>query len=97
MCNMTYEQFEFWCKHWNMTIEEGYKAMCFTSNIIGQNLSNHYDYANQIANDDNHTYAFKKLVGTIKDDAILLSNFYGNLKSMVFDMLKKHDEENELK
>lgn len=47
MANITYEQFEYWCKHWNMTIEEGYRAMCFTANIIGANLSNRYNYANK--------------------------------------------------
>lgn len=93
MYNITYEQFEFWCKHWNMTIDEGNEAMCFAANIISQNLANCVDYVNKISNDDNHSDAFKNLVEKFKNDAIYLSIFYGNLNNAIFEMLEKHDEE----
>lgn len=93
MTNITYEQFEFWCKHWNMTTDEGYRAMCFTANIIGQNVANRFDYANEISNDDKHSDTFKNLVKKFKDDAMILSSLYGNLDSAVFEMLEKHDKE----
>lgn len=93
MRNITYEQFESWCKYWNMTTDEGHRAMCFTANIIGQNVANRFDYANKISNDDNHSDAFKNLVKKFKDDAMILSSLYGNLDSAVFEMLEKHDKE----
>lgn len=92
MKNITYEQFECWCKHWNMTTDEGHRAMCFTANIIGQNFVNHFDYANKISNDDNHSDAFKNIVEKLKDDAMLLSILYGKLDSAVFEMLEKHEK-----
>lgn len=92
MGNVTYEQFEFWCKHWNMTIDEGYRAMCFTWNIINQNFTNHFEYVNKVCN-DNHSDAFKKIVEKSKEDATILKVFYGSLESEVFNMLEKHDEE----
>ena len=91
MYNITYEQFEFWCKHWNMTIEEGYRAICFTSNIVNQNFANHSDYADKVSN-DNHSDIFKKIVDKSKEDAIILKLFYDNLESEVFNMLEKHDK-----
>lgn len=93
MCDITYEQFEFWCKHWNMTTEEGFKAMCFTANIIGQNFGNCVDYAHKVSDDDSHSDAFKKVAKKFKDDAIILSTLYGRLDNMVYDMLEKHDKE----
>lgn len=92
MKTITYEQFEFWCKHWNMTIDEGYRAMCFTANIIGQNLANCYEYENKISN-NNHSDAFKKLIKKYKEDAILLKLFYGNLENAVFEILENYNDE----
>lgn len=93
MDNMTYEQFEFWCKHWNMTIEEGYRAMCFTWNIVNQNFVNRFEYANKVSEDNRHSDAFKNIVKKSKEDATILKVFYGSLESEVFKMLKKHDKE----
>ena len=93
MSNMTYEQFEFWCKHWNMTIEEGYRAMCFTWNIINQNLTNCFEYVNKISEENNRSDAFKKIVEKSKEDATILKVFYDSLESEIFNMLEKHDEE----
>lgn len=92
MEKFTYEQFEFWCKHWNMTIEEGYRAMCFTWNIVHQNFVNCFEYANKVSN-DNHSDTFKKLVEKTKEDATILKVFYDSLESEVFNMLDKHDKE----
>ena len=91
MGNMTYEQFEFWCKHWNMTVEEGYKAMCFTWNIINQNFVNRLEYANKVSN-GNYSEAFKEIVDKSKEDATILKIFYGNLDTEVFNMLEEHFE-----
>lgn len=92
MGSMTYEQFESWCKHWNMTIEEGYRAMCFTWNIINQNFSNRLEYAKKISN-ENHSDDFKKIVKKSKEDATILKVFYDTLESEVYNMLEKHDKE----
>lgn len=91
--NMTYEQFEHWCKKCNYTIEEGFRAMCFVGNIIGQNFGNHIDYANQISNNNNHSDAFKSIVEKSKEDATLLLTLYGKMDNMIFEMLEKHDKE----
>lgn len=88
---ITYEQFENWCKHWGYTIEEGFKAMCFTANIVGQYYGNCNDYTKEVTN-SHHSEAFKRLVSTIRQDAILLSMLYNKLESEVFNMLEKHEE-----
>lgn len=95
MGTITYEQFEAWCKHWNYTIEEGFRAMCFTANIVGQYFGNCNDYAKEISN-SSHSDGFIKIVATNKENAILLSTLYNQLESEVFMMLEKHDEENKI-
>ena len=92
MGNMTYEQFEYWCKCWNLTIEEGYAAICFTANLIGQNLDNRKTYTDDVYN-GNHTDAFKDLVKKFKDDAITLLVLFNNFEINIFSMLNKHDKE----
>lgn len=62
MRSITYEQFADWCKRWNYTINEGYKAMCFTSNIIGQYYGNCVDYEKEISHKDYPSTEFKKFV-----------------------------------
>ena len=95
MGTITYEQFEAWCKHWNYTIEEGFRAMCFTANIVGQYFGNCNDYAKETAN-SSHSDAFIKIVATNKENAILLSTLYNRLESEVFMMLEKHDKQNKI-
>lgn len=92
MGNITYEQFVAWCKHWNYTVEEGFKAMCFSANIVGQYFGNCHEYAEKISN-SNHSDSFKHIVAKNKEEAILLSNFYNRLESEVFNMLEKHESE----
>lgn len=91
--NITYEQFMRWCKHWNYTEEEGYKAMCFTMNIIGQNFGNHFDYKRQVFNEGNHSDMFKKLVEKNMHDALTLLNLAGSLDNAVHKMLDDHEKE----
>lgn len=90
MGSITYEQFVAWCKHWNYTIEEGFRAMCFSANIVGQYFGNCNDYAKEITN-SNHSDAFKRIASTIREDAILLSTLYNKLESEVFTMLEKNE------
>jgi hypothetical protein len=90
MGSITYEQFVAWCKHWNYTIEEGFRAMCFSANIVGQYFGNCNDYAKEITN-SNHSDAFKCIASTIREDAILLSTLYNKLESEVFTMLEKNE------
>jgi len=87
---ITYEQFIAWCKHWNYTVEEGFKAMCFSANIVGQYFGNCNDYATEVTN-SNHSDAFKRLVSTFREDAVLLSTLYNKLESEVFTMLEKNE------
>lgn len=92
MGNITYEQFVAWCKHWNYTVEEGFRAMCFSANIVGQYFGNCNDYAKEVAN-NHYSDAFKRIVEENKENAILLSTLYNRLESEVFNMLEKHDKE----
>lgn len=86
---ISYNEFVSWCKHWNYTTEEGYKAMCFTANIIGQYYGNCIDEEKK-----SHSDAFKKFIKKEKDDAMLLLSLYGKLDGLVFDMLEEHEKEN---
>ena len=92
MGTITYEQFVAWCKHWNYTIEEGFKAMCFSANIVGQYFGNCNDYAKEAIN-NHHSDVFKGIVTKNLKDATLLSDLYNRLESEVFNMLEKHHEE----
>lgn len=94
MQNVTYEQFMAWCKHWGYTEEEGYKAMCFTSNIIGQYFGNCANYVKHVNNDESHSYskAFKEHVEKKKNDANHLYLLYETLNTAVFDMLEEHEK-----
>lgn len=90
MGNITYEQFVDWCNHWNYTIEEGFRAMCFTANIVGQYFGNCNDYAQEVTN-NHHSDPFKHIVATNLENAILLLTLYNSLESEVFNMLEKHN------
>ena len=91
MNDLTYEQFEEWCKYWGFTINEGFKAMCFTANIIGQNLNNTLEAQTKAENDPYMSDAFKKLVKQQHTEAINLSTFYNKLDSHIYSMLEKHE------
>lgn len=93
MRNITYEQFEYWCKKWDMTIEEGYRAMCFAANIVDQKFANLFDYAYKISKDNNHSDGFKKIVEKSKEDAAILQVFFASLEREIFNMLEEHDKE----
>lgn len=94
MNNITYDQFVRWCEHWDLTVDEGHKAMCFTSNIVNQYFGNCIDYVNIVSHDDNHSDAFKRIIEKQLSDSKLLLNFYNRLFNQVFIMLEEHDEEN---
>lgn len=88
MANITYEQFESCCKKWNMTIDEGFRAMCFTSSVVNQNASNYREYTNNI-----HSNELKTIMESFKDNAMKLSNLYDDLNTQIYCMLEKHEEE----
>ena len=91
MGDMTYEQFKSWCEHWNYTVDDGFKAMCFVANVLGQNFSNHADAVAKAENDPYHSDAFLSMVKSFRDDAFTLSNLYNKLESNIYVMLEKHD------
>lgn len=93
MSNITYEQFENLCKSRGMTIDEGYRAMCFVSDIIIKNFSNHFDYVNKISNDNNYSDVFKKRAEISKNDANYLRFLYNNLDYAIYEMLGEQSEE----
>lgn len=84
---VSHDEFVAWCKHWNYTTEEGYRAMCFTANIIGQYYGNCIDEEKK-----SHSDAFKKFIKKEKDDAMLLLSLYGKLDRLVFEMLEEHEK-----
>lgn len=95
MSGITYEQFLNWCEYWNYTTEEGFKAMCFAANLVGQNFSNYSDYYAAVENNIQSSEAFKKLVMGQRDSALILSTLYSQLKSNVYQILKQHDSKGE--
>lgn len=92
MGQITYEQFLDWCKYWGYTIEEGFTAMCFAGNIIGQYYGNCVDYARE-TNHSNHSDAFKSLAEKNKEEAMWLTLFYSRLENAIYNMLEKHNKE----
>lgn len=94
MSIVSYDEFVAWCKYWDYTIEEGFKAMCFTANIVDQYFGNCFDYEKKVLH-DGCSDAFKKIVKKEKDDAILLLSLYNNLERTVYNMLEEHDKKEE--
>ena len=92
MSNITYEQFAKWCEHWGYTVDDGYKAMCFVSNIIGQNSHNKTVYMNN-CEERGSSESFLSVAKGFRDNAISLSSYYSGLNHEVFLMLKEHDNE----
>lgn len=93
MTNITYEQFKSWCEYWKISINDGYKALCFASSIIKQNTTNYFNYADKVCNDESHSDDFKSLVETWKERSLNLSLSYSELNSSIFNMLQEYDEE----
>lgn len=94
MNHITYEQFATCCKHYNYTTHEGYKAMCFAANIIGEYYSTCIDHVKKVSRDSYHSDALKSLVDMNLSDARILLTLYNNLDCKVFDMLEKHKNDN---
>lgn len=92
--NITYEQFESSCKKYEMTINEGYRAICFASSIINQKLSNTAVYSHEINTNPKYSDEFKRLVKKWKENAIRLSVDFSQLDSEIYNMLEKHDDGN---
>ena len=92
MSNVTYEQFVAQCGHWNYTTNEGFKAMCFASNILGQYCGNCRNYLKEISNSEKHSDVFKKLAEMKNEDAIRLLFLYNELHNDIFKMLEDHEK-----
>lgn len=91
---VSYDEFVAWCKYWDYTIEEGFRAMCFSANIVGQHFGNCFDYEKKVLH-DGCSDALKKIVKKEKDDAILLLSLYNNLERTVYNMLEEHENRKE--
>lgn len=94
MRSITYEQFADLCKRWNYTIDEGYGAICFVSDIISQYCINCTNYEKEISNKDYSSTAFNNFVKTKKENVLNLVNLYGKLDNIILGMLEDYDEEN---
>jgi hypothetical protein len=90
MENFTYEQFARQCGRWNMTVEEGYKAMCFTANILGENIDNCLRYHQQVMNNPYNSEVIKKMTETKLENAQKLMGLYMRLDEEVFDVLEAY-------
>ena len=90
---ITYEQFKTICEKWNFDIEEGYKALCFVSSVINQNLSNKSSYVGDIIKNDRYSDEFKKYAKKWKENAVRLSVEYSSVENNIYEMLEKHYEE----
>lgn len=96
MGKFTYEQFVKWCEHWDMTVEEGYRAMCFTANIIGQNFDNSLECLERI---ENNPYGasenVKKRIKTRFENSQKLVQLFLRLDEEVFDVLETYADTHE--
>lgn len=93
MGNITYEQFIGWCKYWNYTEDEGYKAMCFVESIVCTFSGNCLNYAKEISN-GTHSDAFKNLVRKREEGVANMALLYRDLNTAVFKMLEDHEKNN---
>ena len=92
---ITYEQFKSICEKWNLNTDEGFKAICFVSNVINKNLENTCVYVNNILKNDNHSDDFKTFAKKWKENAIRLSVDYASVENEIFKMLEKEESKNE--
>lgn len=95
MENFTYEQFARQCERWNMTVEEGYKAMCFTANILGENIDNCLRYHQRVVNNPYNSEVIKKMTETKLENAQKLMGLYMSLDEEVFDVLEAYADAHE--
>lgn len=97
MEKFTYQQFEKWCEHWDMTVEEGYRAMCFTANIIGENIDNCLRYNQRVENNPYNSEVVKKMTKTKLENAQKLMELYLRLDEEVFDVLEAYADAHDTK
>lgn len=96
MERFTYEQFEKRCEDWDMTVEEGYRAMCFTANILGENIDNCLKYNQKVENNPYNSDAVKKIAKTKLENSQKLIELYLRLDEEIFDVLEAYTDANEL-
>jgi hypothetical protein len=97
MEKFTYEQFERQCNRWNMTVEEGYRAMCFTANILGENIDNCLRYNQRVENNPNNSSAVKNMAFAKLEKAQKLMELYLRLDEEVFDVLEAYADAHDTK
>lgn len=92
MVDITYEQFVALCACWGLTVEEGYQAMCFTSNIINQHYRNHDVHVAKLSQTPEHFTADVYLAKKKKEKAMHLRELYNHLDGNIYEMLKEHEK-----
>lgn len=95
MGKFTYEQFARQCERWNMTIEEGYRAMCFTFNIIGEHVDNCMKLHNMVVNTPYNSEVIKAMAENQLSNAQNLLGLYLELDQEVFDVLESYADAHE--
>lgn len=95
MGKFTYEQFEKECKRWDMTVEEGYRAMCFTACILGENIDNCLRYSQRVENNPYNSDVVKKMAETKLENAQKLVQLYLRLDEEIFDVLEAYADTHE--
>ena len=97
MEKFTYEQFEKECKCWDMTVEEGYRAMCFTASILGQNIDNCLRYNQRVENNPYNSSAVKNMAFFKLENAQKLMELYLRFDEEVYDVLEAYADANDTK
>lgn len=95
MEGFTYEQFEKLCEYWHMTVEEGYRAMCFTASILGENIGNCLRYNQKIENNPYNSDAAKKIAKTELENSQKLVELYLRLDEEIFYVLEDYTDTHE--
>lgn len=97
MGKFTYEQFEKECKRWDITVEEGYRAMCFTASILGENIDNCLRYNQRVENNPYNSSAVKNMAFSKLENAQKLMELYLRLDEEVYDVLEAYADANDTK
>jgi len=97
MEKFTYKQFEKECNRWDMTVEEGYKAMCFTASILGENIDNCLKYHQQVENNPYNSSVVKNMAFSRLEKAQKLMELYLRFDEEVYNVLEAYADANDTK
>lgn len=86
---ITYKQFTDWCVYWGYTEEEGFKAICAASQLLGFHLSNAKDKEMET-----HSELYKRHLQNVIENRAICYIVFNDMSDGIFNMLDKKNPEN---